>query len=57
MNIIWERGAATVGDVVASLPEQLAYSTVLTTLRILDRKGYIRHTESGRAFVHEVSPP
>lgn len=53
MNIIWERGAATVGDVVASLPEQLAYSTVLTTLRILDRKGYIRHTKRGRAFVYE----
>lgn len=53
MNIIWERGAATVGEVVASLPEQLAYSTVLTTLRILDQKGYIRHTKRGRAFVYE----
>lgn len=53
MNILWERGASTVGEVVEALPEQLAYSTVLTTLRILDQKGYIQHTKKGRAFVYE----
>jgi predicted transcriptional regulator len=31
----------------------LAYSTVLTTLRILEGKGYLRHTKNGRAFVYE----
>ena len=43
------------GDVVASLPADppLAYSTVLTTLRILETKGYLRHTKQGRAFVYE----
>ncbi len=43
------------GDVVASLPADppLAYSTVLTTLRILEAKGYVRHTKEGRAFVYE----
>jgi predicted transcriptional regulator len=43
-----------VGDVAEALPRKLglAYSTVLTTLRILERKGYIRHERNGRAFVY-----
>ena len=55
MNVLWTKGAATVGDVAASLTEDppLAYSTVLTTLRILERKGYLRHSKKGRAFVYE----
>jgi predicted transcriptional regulator len=55
MNIVWKKERATVGDVVASLPANppLAYSTVLTTLRILEAKGYLRHTKKGRAFIYE----
>ena len=55
MQVLWEKERATVGDVVASLPADppLAYSTVLTTLRILEAKGYVRHTKEGRAFVYE----
>jgi predicted transcriptional regulator len=55
MQVLWENGRATVGDVVASLSADppLAYSTVLTTLRILEAKGYVRHTKEGRAFVYE----
>ena len=55
MKVLWKKGQATVGDVVASLPTNppLAYSTVLTTLRILEAKGYLRHTKKGRAFVYE----
>ena len=43
------------GEVVAALSVDppLAYSTVLTTLRILEAKGYLRHTKEGRAFVYE----
>ena len=54
MDILWERGTATVSDVVDSLPAdpRLAYSTVLTTLRILENKGYVQHTKDGRAFVY-----
>lgn len=54
MNILWEKGSATVGEVVETLPGHLsrAYSTVLTTLRILERKGYVRHEKKGRAFVY-----
>lgn len=54
MDVLWEKGQATVGDVTASLPDSpLAYSTVLTTLRILENKGYVRHTKTGRAFVYK----
>jgi predicted transcriptional regulator len=55
MEVVWEKGAATVSDVVEGLPQDvpLAYSTVLTTLRILENKGYLRHTKDGRAFVYK----
>jgi predicted transcriptional regulator len=55
MEVLWKKGQATVSDVVASLSADppLAYSTVLTTLRILEAKGYVRHTKEGRAFVYE----
>lgn len=55
MQVLWEKGRATVGEVAASLGSEppLAYSTVLTTLRILEAKGYLRHTKEGRAFVYE----
>ena len=55
MKVLWNKEAATVGDVAASLTDDppLAYSTVLTTLRILEGKGYLRHTKKGRAFVYE----
>jgi predicted transcriptional regulator len=54
MNIIWDLGPATVNDVLQQLPEDepLAYSTVLTTMRILEQKGYLRHDKQGRAFVY-----
>jgi predicted transcriptional regulator len=54
MEVLWEKGAATVSDVVEALPEKvpLAYSTVLTTLRILENKGYLAHKQEGRAFVY-----
>jgi predicted transcriptional regulator len=54
MDILWEKGEATVGDVVDALPvrQTLAYNTVLTTMRILEQKGYVKHHESGRAFVY-----
>jgi predicted transcriptional regulator len=55
MNVLWKKETATVGDVAGSLVDAppLAYSTVLTTLRILEGKAYLRHTKRGRAFVYE----
>lgn len=54
MDVLWEKGDATVSDVADALPQNpaLAYSTVLTTLRILENKGFVRHTKDGRAFVY-----
>jgi predicted transcriptional regulator len=53
MEVLWQKGSATVSDVVSALgPPPLAYSTVLTTLRTLEQKGHIAHEEAGRAFVY-----
>ena len=54
MRVLWDRKLASVGDVVSALPAKgrPAYNTVLTLLRILEDKGYIRHEKQGRAFVY-----
>ena len=56
MRVLWDRGPMTVADVADALPNDpaLAYSTVLTTLRILESKGYVAHTKKGRAFVYSA---
>ena len=55
MDVLWTKGAATVAEVLESLPGQppLAYSSVITILRILETKGYVRHSKEGRAFHYE----
>ncbi len=54
MKILWARGESAVGELVAAMPdgEALAYNSVLTTIRILEQKGYVRHRQEGRAFVY-----
>jgi len=53
MEVLWERGKATVADVTAALPPPpIAYNSVLTTMRILEQKGYVRHEEEGRAYLY-----
>ena len=56
MDVLWDKGSATVAEVADALPKQpeLAYNTVLTTLRILEEKGYLEHAKAkeGRAFVY-----
>ncbi len=53
MNVLWQRESATVSDVVEGLePPNLAYTTVLSTMRTLEEKGYVTHEKSGRAFVY-----
>ncbi len=55
MEILWSRERSTVADVVNALsPPPLAYSTVLTTLRTLEQKGYVAHEEEGRAYVYRA---
>jgi predicted transcriptional regulator len=54
MKLLWARGEAAVGELVAAMPEgeTLAYTSVLTTVRILEQKGYVQHRQEGRAFVY-----
>src|SRR6266576_2287573 len=54
MKILWARGESAVGDLVAAMPDgaALAYNSVLTTIRILEQKGYVRHRQEGRAFLY-----
>jgi predicted transcriptional regulator len=55
MDVLWERGQATVADIVEALPEErLAYSSVLTMMRILEQKGYVMHEKEGRAFIYRA---
>ena len=58
MDVVWRKGSATVAEVAKELPQEpeLAYNTVLTTMRILEVKGYLRHTKAkeGRAFVYRA---
>jgi predicted transcriptional regulator len=55
MEILWEKGQATVAEVTAALPPPpIAYNSVLTTMRILEQKGYVAHEEAGRAFVYRT---
>lgn len=53
MDVLWNLGSGTVAEVAASLLHPpLAYNTVLSILRILERKGHVRHKDSGRAFIY-----
>jgi BlaI family penicillinase repressor len=49
MAVLWERGPSTAAEVRERLSDDLAYNTVLSMLRILEDKGYVGHTEEGRA--------
>jgi BlaI family transcriptional regulator, penicillinase repressor len=55
MNVLWEKGSATAQQVLEHLPEKLdlAYNSVLTTIRVLEKKGYLKHTKDGRAHIYE----
>jgi predicted transcriptional regulator len=57
MKVLWDRGESTVAEMVsATLAEgELAYTSVLTTVRILETKGYVSHRQEGRAFLYSSS--
>jgi len=54
MNVLWERRSATVHEVLEAMPAKpaLAYNSVLTIIRILEKKGYVKHAKDGRAHVY-----
>ena len=55
MEVLWQKGPATVHQVMESLPKStaLAYNSVLTTIRVLEKKGYLQHVKDGRAHVYQ----
>ncbi len=54
MNALWDRGSATVHEILGALPAKpaLAYNSVLTVVRILEKKGYVKHVKDGRSHVY-----
>jgi len=54
MDVLWDKGPSTVQQVLEALPKKptLAYNSVLTTIRILEKKRYVRHVKDGRAHVY-----
>jgi len=55
MNVLWTKGPANVQQVLDSLPEKpvLAYNSILTTIRVLEKKGYLKHKKDGRAHIYQ----
>ena len=57
MDVLYRRGRASANEVMADLPGDPHYSTVRTQLRVLERKGYVRHGEEGLRYVYEPTVP
>ena len=54
MEILWHQGASTVAEAREGFDDDLAYTTVLTMLRTLEAKGYVRHSAEGKAHRYEA---
>ena len=54
MRVLWARGESTVAEMVTATADEgaLAYTSVLTTIRVLENKGYVAHRQEGRAFLY-----
>ena len=52
MDILYRRGRATGVEVMEDLPGDPSYSTVRTQLRVLEKKGHVRHEEHGAKFIY-----
>src|SRR3989442_15523922 len=57
MDILYRRGRATAGQVMADLSGKPSYSTVRTQLRVLEEKGHCRHEEHGLRYVYTPAVP
>jgi BlaI family penicillinase repressor len=59
MKVVWKLETATVRDVFEHLQSRrpVAYTTVLTMMKILEQKGYVKKTRDERAFVYRATRP
>ncbi len=53
MDVLWRKGSGSVQQVLDWIPSPLAYNSVLTTIRILEKKGQVKHVKDGRAHIYE----
>ena len=52
LDIIFRRGEASVGDVLADIPDPPSYDSVRTMIRLLERKGFVRHRRQGTKYIY-----
>jgi predicted transcriptional regulator len=58
MDVLWRLGTATVAEIQQELARHdLAYTTVLTTVQVLESKGYVTHVAKSRAYVYKPRSP
>jgi len=59
MKVVWQRGDATVRDVYEDLlrRRKVAYTTVMTMMKILEQKGYLKKTQVERAYLYRPAQP
>jgi predicted transcriptional regulator len=55
MEVVWQGGSVTVRDVQGRLARSIAYTTVMTTLDRLFKKGFVQRTRDGRAFRYSAA--
>jgi BlaI family penicillinase repressor len=53
MKAVWKHGEATVNDVLDNIDRKLAYTTIATTMKSLEKKGFLSHQVAGRTFVYQ----
>jgi predicted transcriptional regulator len=54
MNLLWDKGEGTVNDLIEMMPEpRPAYTTVLTVMRVLTKKGVVEATPQGKAYLYK----
>src|SRR6267142_1339618 len=52
LDVVFRLGEASVGDVLEHLPDPPAYDSVRTIIRLLERKGYLRHRREGTKYIY-----
>ena len=57
MDIVYQRGRASVADVLEDLPDPPSYSTVRALLGILEEKGYLTHKKDGKRYIYRPTQP
>jgi len=53
MDLLFQRGRASVAEVLDGLPDPPSYSAVRALLRTLEEKGHVTHVEDGRAYIYK----